>query len=253
MKVLVLGGNGMMGPWTLKALEGRHELRVTDVNEAPKGFKHEYLRMSIADADAVMRAAEGMDAVVNFSVVRWDRALAFNVSTVGNYNMMAAAVEHGIRRIVNTGPFSQAAGPEYFEWDWGIGPDVPPRSGTALYLISKMLGQDICRVFAERHDVYVQSLVFCNLKDTAALKGPEGPSEYHNDLFPFVTAWPDTGTAVRAALEVEFSRLPSRCETYFVGNDLPQGKYDFSKMQRVLEWAPRYHIEAMWNKANVGA
>jgi nucleoside-diphosphate-sugar epimerase len=238
----------MMGPWVIKALEGRHELRVTDVNDAPKGFRHEYRRMSVADPAPVMRAAEGMDAIVNLSVVRWDRALAFGVSTTGNYNMMAAAVRHGIRRVVNTGPFSQAAGPEYTRWDFGIGPDVPPRPGTALYLISKALGQEVCRVFSERHDVYVQSLIFCNLKDTAALKGPEGPAEYHNDLFPFVTAWPDAGTAVRAAVEVDLATLPSRCETYFPGAPLPHGQFDFSKMQRVLGWSPRYHIEAMWNK-----
>jgi dTDP-4-dehydrorhamnose reductase len=253
MNVLILGGNGMMGPWVIKALEGRHKLRVTDVNDPPPAFAHEYRRMSVADFAAVAGAAEGMDAIVNLSVVRWDRAQAFGVSTIGCYNMMAAAVKHNIRRIVNTGPFSQASGRQYNDWDWNVGPDVPPRPGTALYLISKALGQEICRTFAERHDIYVQSLLFCNLKDMERLKGPEGPPEYHNDLYPFVTAWPDAGTAVQAAVEVELALLPSRCETYFVGADTPHGRFDFTKMQRVLGWSPRYHIEAMWNKAPMGA
>ncbi len=249
MKVLVLGANGMMGPWVVRALAGRHDLLLTDVNEPPDGLSHEYRRMSAAEPKAVLDAARGMDAIINLSVVRWDRAQAFSVSTIGCYNMMAAAVRHGIRRIVNTGPFSQVAGPEYTRWDWGVGPGVPSRPGTALYLISKHLGQEVCRIFAERHDLYVQTLLFCNLKDTGRLKGPEGPPEYHNDLFPFVTAWPDTGTAVRAALEVELAALPSRNEAYFVGTDVPHGQFDFSKMQVVLGWRPRYHIEAMWNKA----
>ena len=41
MKILLLGGNGALGPWVVKALEDRHALRVTDVNEAPPGFRHD--------------------------------------------------------------------------------------------------------------------------------------------------------------------------------------------------------------------
>ena len=63
-------------------------------------------------------------------MLRHDRKLAFDVSTRGNYNMMVAAVKHGIRRIVNTGPFSQASGPQANDWDFGIGPDLPPAPGT---------------------------------------------------------------------------------------------------------------------------
>mgnify|MGYP002526434604 CR=1 FL=1 len=34
MKVLILGGDGKLGPWVVKALEGGdYDLRVTDVNE----------------------------------------------------------------------------------------------------------------------------------------------------------------------------------------------------------------------------
>ena len=39
MKVLILGGNGMLGPWTIKALEGRHDLRVTDINDPSAGLQ----------------------------------------------------------------------------------------------------------------------------------------------------------------------------------------------------------------------
>ena len=41
MKVLIVGGNGSMGPHAIAALRGRHELRVTDINAAPPGFAHE--------------------------------------------------------------------------------------------------------------------------------------------------------------------------------------------------------------------
>ena len=91
MNILILGGNGMLGPWTIDALAGRHNLRVTDINDAPEGFEHDYIRLDAADLDGVVDAAEGMDVIVNLSVLRHDRKLAFDVSTRGNYNMMVAA------------------------------------------------------------------------------------------------------------------------------------------------------------------
>ena len=104
MKVLILGGNGMLGPWTIEALEARHDLRVTDINDPPAGFKHDYVKLDASDLDGVVDAADGMDVIVNLSVLREDRKLAFDVSTRGNYNMMVAARKHGIGRVVNTGP-----------------------------------------------------------------------------------------------------------------------------------------------------
>ena len=103
MKVLILGANGMLGPHVVKVLEGRHELRLTDINDLDS--PHEYFKVDAGDIDQVVSAAEGMDAIINLSVLRTDRQLAFDVSARGCYNMMAAAVEHGIDRVINSGPF----------------------------------------------------------------------------------------------------------------------------------------------------
>ena len=79
-----------------------------------------------------MATAEGCDAIINLSVLREDRKLAFDVSTRGNYNMMAAAVEHGIERVINTGPHFQLVGETYENWDFDLNPDMPPQFGTRL-------------------------------------------------------------------------------------------------------------------------
>ena len=98
MKVLILGANGMLGPHVVKSLEGRHELRLTDINDLDS--PHEYFKVDAGDIDQVVSAAEGMDAIINLSVLRTDRQLAFDVSARGCYNMMVAAVEHGIDRVI---------------------------------------------------------------------------------------------------------------------------------------------------------
>ena len=159
MKVLILGANGMLGPHVVKALEGRHELRLTDINEL-EGSPHEYFKVDASDIDQVVAAAEGMDAIINLSVLRTDRQLAFDVSARGCYNMMVAAVEHNIDRVINSGPFYAATGPTFERFDHMIGPDVPHQPGTFLYALTKSLGQEICRVFTEFHDIYVMDLLF---------------------------------------------------------------------------------------------
>ena len=152
MRVLLLGANGFMGPHVVKAIAPYHRLRITDVvppsAEIREQYKeHEFLTVDVTSADEVLRAAAGMDAIVNLSVSRRDRLLAFHVNTLGCWHMMLAAVKHGIRRVINTGPHFTVAGPTYEALDFGITPDVPPHPGTGLYPLSKSLGQEICRLF----------------------------------------------------------------------------------------------------------
>ena len=251
MNVLILGGNGRMGPWVIEALAGRHTLRVTDINDPPRSFPHEYRRLNVADLDGVVAAAAGMDAIVNLSVLREDRLQAFEVNLQGNYNLAVAAAEHGIRRIVNTGPHFQLAGPQFEDWDFDLNPDMPAQPGTRLYALTKALGQEVLRVFSEQHDLYVQTLLFMHMLHPGTwLPGrtePGAKALLGRDLNrAFTIAWPDTGTAVRAALEVELAKLPSRCETYFVFAPIPHRKFSSDKIRRILGWQPTYHLEQFW-------
>ena len=86
--------------------------------------------LDVSDLDAVIEAAEGMDAIINLSVLRPHRQVAFDVNARGTYNACAAAVHHGIRRLINSGPHFTITGPTYENSDHMIGPDVPSQSGT---------------------------------------------------------------------------------------------------------------------------
>ena len=137
----------------------RHRLRITDIGESPV-TTHEWRQIDVSSLDDVVDAADGMDAIINLSVLRPHRRIAFDVNTRGNYNMMVAAVTHGIQRVINTGPHYQMAGPGYEDWDFDLNPDMPPQSGTRLYAHTKALGQEIDRVFTTKHDIYLQTLLF---------------------------------------------------------------------------------------------
>ena len=240
MNVLVLGANGYLGPHVVKALEREHTLRLTDINDLDT--PHEYFKLDVSDLDAVVAAAEGMDAIVNLSVLRHDRQLAFDVSARGAYNMMVAAVEHGIRHVINTGPHFTVAGPSYERVDYEIGPDVTPQPGTNLYALTKSLGQEACKVFSDNHDIYVLTLLFYNFIE------PEDSSRYGKDITPYAVTWDDAGEAFPLALTVDESSLPSRCEVFYVFTDMPHGRFDNEKTKRVLGWQPTNRLEQFYTR-----
>ncbi len=239
MRVLILGGGGRMGPSVVKALGEHHELLVTDV--VPIDTQHESRQLDVANLDQVVAAAEGREAIVNLSVLREDRKLAFDVSTRGCYNAMRAALEHGIGRVVNSGPHFTIQGFPYTDFDYDIHPDVPAQTSTSLYPITKGLGQEICRVFTENFDLHVLTLLFFHLRhDDDAREG--------EDLTPFTTSWRDVGEAFRLALEVDLATLPSRCEAFNIFGDLPHRQFSNEKAKRILGFAPRDHFEKAWHK-----
>ena len=250
MKTLILGGCGMLGPWVVKALKSRHDILLTDVNEPPAQYQGDFLKLSIDDLDGVVRAAEGMDVIVNLSVIRADRRRAFDVNTRGNYNMMVAARENRIERVVNTGPQGQISGLQRMDWDFDLNPDMPPAFGARLYQHTKGLGQEICKVFSDQYGIYVITMLFVNMRHTSNWGMGLGATDWslHQDMSPFTTSWPDCGTAISAALDVPLSRLPSRCESFFTFPEIPHHKYNSEKTRRILGWEPQYKLETMWNK-----
>lgn len=235
----------MLGPHVIPVLQHEHELRVTDIKPVPIEFRGEFRQVDVASLDQVMAAAAGMDAIINLSVLRTDRQLAFDVNTLGCYTMMQAAVAHGIRRIINTGPHFTIAGPTYEQFDYDLSPDMPPQPGTNIYALTKSLGQEICRVYAEHHDLYVQMYLFYIFRDP---HDPENMKRWASEV-PWVISWANAAQAFRLGLEIPLEKLPSRCEVFNILTDLPHGKFNNNKAKRILGFEPWDDLSALWKKS----
>jgi nucleoside-diphosphate-sugar epimerase len=241
MKVLILGGAGMLGPYVIPVLEHKYDLLVTDIKRPPLEFRGDFRMVDVADGEAVMDAAAGMDAIINLSVLRHDRKIAFDVNALGCYNMMEAAVKHGIKRIINTGPHFTIAGSTYENYDYEISPDIPPHSGTLLYSLSKSVGHEICRIYTEQYDIYVQMYLYYNFRDPANL-------DLTREVRPFAVSWQNGGEVFPHGLEIPFEKLPSRFETFFIFTDMPHERFSNEKAKRILGWQPRDDISIIWRR-----
>lgn len=231
MKLLLLGAAGPVAAAAIRSLEPFHTLRLTDIR--PMQTAHEFRVVDVTDPAQVEAAAAGMDAIINLTVVRPDPVAAFAVNTRGAYNVARAAVAHGIRRVVQTGPTHHFVD---YSGDSEITEACPLRPGVSLYAMSKYLGLEILRAFAYEYDLEVPCLLF------ALFREPDEPGFVHS----FTISWRDSGEAIRKAVEVK--RLPSPFEVFNIVADLPHRKYLNDKAKRILGWQPQDDFRAAWDR-----
>ena len=255
--VVVFGAGGPLAAATTNALRGAYTLRLTDVrpiSDIAKEAKPQSLGAPLPEAldaphvlsvvdvtqyDQVLRACQGMDAIVNCTVVRPHPVNAFLVNLIGAYNVMRAAAETGIRKVVHTGPLQVSNDrPAGYFWDFDVPDDAPGRPGIWLYGITKYLGQEVVRLFAERYDLLVPSLFY------SIFANPETHAPRPGGVHPMTISWEDAGLAMRRALEV--AELPRSFEIFHILADLPHGKYSNAKAKHLLGWQPRDSLAHLW-------
>lgn len=256
-KVCIYGAGGPVGAAAQSALEGDYTLRLTDLRDVEAVRKdgpqsagapvptvpeppHEWRQVDVADYEQVLAAADGMDALINVSVLRHDLVPAFRVNTVGAYNVMKAAVACGIKRVIHTGPRHTRLGFEGDYWpDFRVPDEAPLHPGSDLYALTKCLGGEIVQTFAERHDLDVITFLYCSFRPADGCQSADG-----SGVHPLAISWEDTGPPFRHALRAD--RMPNRYEVFDMMADLPHGKFSASKAERLLGWRAEHGLDRLY-------
>ena len=228
-KVLLLGASGLIAPNLLAGLETHYDLRLADVKAHPDGRPVD--ECDISDYGQVLAAAEGMDAIMNFTVIRDSAEHSFHVNTRGALNVMRAAVAHGIKKVIHSGPqFVRRT----YDHDFDVA-DVPPVLGTGYYCLTKGLASEICRAYARTHEMQIISFVFNGL-------GPRPEGQVASaDFPPFTVVWEDLQRACRLALEIE--SVPDGFQEFNMLSWEGHGKYNVDKARRLLGFEPTENWE----------
>jgi nucleoside-diphosphate-sugar epimerase len=116
MKILVTGGSGHLGANLLRRLlaDGKHEIRALartgSNNRALDGLDLERVAGDLRDLDAMRRATRGVERIYHcaaqISTVEGSEQELFDCNVVGTKNLLQAARESGVKRVVVTGSFS---------------------------------------------------------------------------------------------------------------------------------------------------
>ncbi|MBI1926982.1 NAD(P)-dependent oxidoreductase [Candidatus Poribacteria bacterium] len=227
--VLLLGASGNIAPYITPGLENDYHLRLADIKPHPLGKP--IITVDVTSYEAVLEASRGMDAIMNFTVIRDDPVLSFEVSTKGAYHVMKAAVAHGIKKVIHTGPQLVRSG---YDHDFDID-DPPPMPGTGYYCLTKFLSMELCKIYSRAYDIQTICFLFNGLgpKPTAPVAKQDFP--------PFTVVWEDLEHACRLALEIE--SVPDNFQSFNLLSYLGQGKYQIEKARRMLGYAPLETLE----------
>jgi len=173
-------------------------------------------------------------------VVRPHPVLAFRVNMVGAYNIARAAAECGLKRLIHTGPFHTSLNHNAdHSNDFEVTEDIPLHPGEDLYALTKYLGGQITRVFAERCGLEVLTFLYCGFRPRKIREEEKGKG-----IGPFYTSWEDTGEAFLYGLRA--AEMPAPYEPFFICSKLPHQKYRVDKAKRLLGWEARDTFEELY-------
>jgi uronate dehydrogenase len=156
--ILITGAAGLIGNALRQALRGAYPLlRLTDIRPlAAARPGEECVRADLHDFAAVAATMHGIDCVVHLGGVPregpWEVVLDANIA--GTYNVFEAARMAGVRRVVFASS-NHVVG--FYRADSIVGTDEPPRPDSR-YAVSKVFGEALGRLYADKHGMSVACL-----------------------------------------------------------------------------------------------
>ena len=163
-RVLVTGASGLVGGLVLRDLADRYAFSGLS-RHAVAGIP--YTEASVTDFEAVRRAVAGMDMVLHLAgqtknIDNWDDH--FQITAGGTLNVLRAAAEAGVRRVVFMSTGSTMCG---WEWDealpygrlaagerdlppWPLLDHTTPPRPDSPYGVAKLFGEAAARWFSDR-------------------------------------------------------------------------------------------------------
>jgi nucleoside-diphosphate-sugar epimerase len=245
LKVLLVGGSGMVGTFITPYLRERHELRVLDVRP-PAHPGLDYVPGSIANPDDLARALDGCDAFVDL-VMRSPQGGGsteqsiqiiqenYEVNALGVHLLLYVAQGLGIKRGVYTSSMSV----HYRERKWYPAEELIPLDTPSAYGLSKGFGELICQYFARWFDMNLIALRITGPRPRERyLEERRHPIDYGGNSRLFVTDEEDLANAYLGALDA-IQVGHGRFDAVFIAGDEGQEEHNLSKAKRLLGWEPR--------------
>jgi nucleoside-diphosphate-sugar epimerase len=245
VKVLLVGGSGMVGTFITPYLRQRHDLRVLDVRP-PSHPGIEYVQGSIANPDDLTRALHGCDAFIDL-VMRSPQGGGsteqsiqiiqenYEVNALGVHLLLYVAQGLGIKRGVYTSSMSV----HFRERKWYSAEEQIPLDTPSAYGLSKGFGELICQYFARWFDMNLIALRITGPRSRERyLAERRNPIDYGGNSRLFVTDEEDLANAYLGALDaVQIGH--GRFDAVFIAGDEGQEEHNLSKAKRLLGWEPR--------------
>jgi nucleoside-diphosphate-sugar epimerase len=240
MKVLVTGAASPIARGVVGTLRGHHDLRLLDVRRPDEPGDDPWVVGSILDPAALDEALEGIDAVLNFVVVRSDdTGEMFDVNVKGLYLLLEAAAARDVRRFVHVSSTAPVIG------HWYAGRPVTvasPPTTRGRYSLCKWLQEQVCEHVARNESMRIVALrpwMPCDGPTVTDDAGRTVRREYAAGLIDTR----DFGEACRLALEAD---LPGAFEVFHtVATREARRRFDADRTESVLGFRAAEDFESL--------
>ena len=241
MKLLLVGGSGLVGTAVIPYLRQQHQLRVLDL----KPSQHdgvEFVKGSITDPSAVRLALDGMDGFITMVMKSGqggrDRHHTmdqifdnYKVNCLGHHILLYTASELGVMQGIYTSTMSvHNRNRTYYASE-----DKVPLDGPDVYGLTKGFTEGVCKYFSDEYNmnILVYRITGPCTRDmfVARIKHPpDGVKLYYTDE-------EDLARAYLAGLELLKSGS-SNFEVFFISGDEEQKEMNMEKARILLGWEP---------------
>ncbi len=171
MHYLITGGAGFIGTnLSIELLKQGHQVRVIDNysgGNLPDRFQEgvEYIEGDILNMDDLNKAMQGIDGV--FHMAALPRVVysvehpveTHNVNVNGTLNVLMAARDNGVKRVVFSSSSSAYGDQEVYP----LKEDGVVKKPLAPYALHKYIGEHYCRLFAALYKLETVSLIYFNV------------------------------------------------------------------------------------------
>jgi UDP-glucose 4-epimerase len=172
LKILVTGGAGFIGSHLVDALlkEGNKVIVYDNLDEYYSGkeenIRHNlvnrnmaFVKADIQNSEALLKATTGVDVIFHLAAqpgVRYsmDNPIkTHNVNTLGTLNVLRAARQLGVKRVIYASSSSVYGNPTRLPVD-----EQDPTNPISIYGVSKLTAEIYCKVFYQQFDLPIVAL-----------------------------------------------------------------------------------------------
>lgn len=250
MRILLVGGSGMVGTFVTPYLAKKHTVRVLDVVPPKHADLVEYIPGSIDDPEVVDRALEGMDSFVTMVMRNAGGANEteqtpesirnnYQVNVSGLHLFLWTAQSRGITRGVHVSTRSV-----HFQRRTQDGRIVRYESeetsaldAASIYGFTKGIGERVCQYFCSNFGMRIIALRITGPRTREAFL-----AERRNPIYPelYVMDEEDLADAILRSLEV-VQVGSARFDPVLLAADEHQRDHNITKAKLLLGWEPRGH------------
>lgn len=232
MKILTTNGGSRLSQELATVLGKSHEVTLTAREQSQTTTK--LVQSDLGHDEATNALVKGFDAIVHSGDTASDASVSdrLDVAMRCTYNLLCAAVEEGVPRVVFLSSLGLLDG---YDQELAVTERWRPTPPTDPALLSFHLGEYVCREFARERRISVVCLRLGKL----VWDSDSGGAISSQALYP-----DDAAQAVERAISTEFpsstwSSAPRTWNVFHIQSEVPNARYLTGAAQEGLGYSPR--------------